>query len=108
MCQKVSITAERPYVSYWYKIDSDAPLCDISSGFGYDYGSVGGSIPEGGGAHDFIVLCDQTDTNGQWIRRVADFRSFIGRDIELNLQVVNQSYFPSAMHFDDIELVAAP
>jgi hypothetical protein len=106
LSQNVSIPSERPYLSYWYKIGSTAPVCKSSTGYGYDAGGISSQVPQGR-ARDEIVLCQDSDTHSQWLHGLVNLRAYIGRDIELSVYGVNQSDVLSALHIDDIELVAS-
>jgi hypothetical protein len=103
--QRVTIPADRPYLTYWRWIaSSDYCLQDDIAGVSLvnDDGSV---------TNDEIVdafeLCRNTSTTG-WVKRSIDVRQFAGQTRTLFILASTDSLLNSNLFIDDVSFQASP
>lgn len=92
LSQGVQIPADRACLVYWqWTVSSDT--CNA------DYGGIGVN----GNWVDVFSLCSGTATAG-WVRRQISMTAYIANAVVINVAVVNDYSFPSALYVDDISL----
>ena len=110
--QSITISPERPFLSYWYKIKEGAISCPIRDSYqSFYYVTVGLQATDHRPVFtDMYDLCEADDTNGQWIHRVVDLRDYVYHDLYIRMYAVNEAEGspPTYMYIDDVELVTAP
>jgi hypothetical protein len=96
--QQVTITADKPYLSYWYWIAS-ADIC---------YEDVGGvallnndGIVTDDEVVDAYLLCDETSTGG-WVQRWIGLHAFVGQTRQLFILAGTDSTLNSNLFVDDV------
>jgi len=94
--QQVTVPSDRPYLAYWYWINS-ADAC------GADRGSV---IVDGVVAESYY-LCTTRNTGG-WVQHVIDLSRYKGKNVELQLRVETNSSGISNWYIDDIWFQDSP
>lgn len=116
--QELTLQQDRLTISFWYKIDSNAPQCDIvrdpNTGlFLADYVVFSAyasfyPIPEDQRIQTQWPLCRDTDTDDQWVRKTVDVSRFAQYPVNLQFFAINDANGTSYFYVDDVELVAAP
>jgi hypothetical protein len=96
IAQQVTISAERPYLGYWYWIAS-ADVCGATI---YDSGgvTVNNTLIEG------YPLCSSANTEG-WRLRGVDLRPYIGQQVTIVLFAVTDGSLNSNLFIDDVALL---
>jgi hypothetical protein len=96
IAQQVTISAERPYLGYWYWIAS-ADVCGATT---HDSGGVvvNDTLIEG------YPLCSSANTNG-WRLRGVDLRPYIGQQVTIVLFAIVNGSLNSNLFIDDVALL---
>lgn len=88
--QTVTVSGQRPYLSYWRWIAS-SDLCNS------DYGYV---IVDGATVESY-TLCTDTVTDG-WVQHITDISEYAGQRVTVRLQAVTDPIIPSTLLIDDV------
>lgn len=96
IAQQVTISAERPYLGYWYWIAS----ADVCGATVYDSGgvTVNNTLIEG------YPLCSGANSGG-WRLRGVDLRPYIGQQVTIVLFAVTDGSLNSNLFIDDVALL---
>ncbi len=92
--QQVVIPLSKPYLCYWYWIDSEDEC-------GYDFGGVVLDTD----AVNVYDLCTSTNTGG-WTRQVVDLGAYSGQNVELQIRAETDEMLLSNLYIDDVTLAS--
>jgi hypothetical protein len=93
--QQVTLRAARPVLAYWHWIDSEDSC-----------GSDWARVLVNGSPVASYPLCSYANTPG-WVKETVDLSAFIGRTVQLRLQVETDTSRPSYLYIDDVALEAS-
>lgn len=95
IAQRITVSPNRPYLSYWHWVaSSDACNYDVA-GIGVDYGAEDVDLV------DSLTLCRSTNTGG-WKQRSIDLRKYRGQTITLMFLVGTDRTLNSNWFIDDV------
>jgi hypothetical protein len=99
--QRITIPPAQPYLSYWYWVLSNNPVCGSDS--------LTAAVVLGPEVIilDDRLLCAATETGG-WREQVLDLRAFAGREVALAFIGATGASRPGSLFLDDIQLRQEP
>jgi hypothetical protein len=99
--QVITVPADRPFLSFWYRVQSDKPQCDDD-----DWARLA-FVPDGENPYiiDDYLLCDRAVTD-HWLRRVYDLRPVAGKRGTLAWSLIRQGNFNTSIFIDTITFQA--
>jgi hypothetical protein len=92
--QQVTLSAASPVLGYWHWIDSEDSC-----------GSDWARVLVSGSPVASYPLCSDANTDG-WVKETIDLSAFIGRTVQLRLQVETDASGASHLYIDDVALEA--